>query len=94
MGGQRSIDRKTERTSPIVVIQGKADLEGYLVMRDLAIFDMAARLHHLPAKLAQRARGAADGVRDRILNTLLGRAYDLDDSVDVITHLFSRNKMR
>jgi hypothetical protein len=40
-------------------------------MRDLAVFDMAARLHHLePANLAQRARGAADGVLDRILNTL------------------------
>jgi hypothetical protein len=40
----------------IVVIQCKADLERHLVMRDLAVFDMAARLDHFePANLAQRA---------------------------------------
>jgi hypothetical protein len=37
-------------------------------MRNLAVFDMAAGLHHLkPANLAQRARGAADAVLNRVL---------------------------
>jgi hypothetical protein len=39
-------------------------------MRDLAFFDMAACLDDLePANLSS-VRGAADGVLDRILNTL------------------------
>ena len=39
----------------IVVIQCKADLERDLIVRDLAVFDMAARLHHLEP--ANRAGG-------------------------------------
>src|SRR5215467_10606451 len=74
----------------IVVIQCKADLEGDLVMRDLAVFDMAARLHHFkPANLAQRARGAADAVLNRVLNTFFRRPGDLNDAVYVIGHRLS-----
>ena len=37
-------------------------------MGHLAVFDMAARLHHLePADLPQGARRTADGVLDRVL---------------------------
>ena len=94
MGGRPSIENGTRRTELIVVIQSEADLEGYLIVRDLAVFDMTTRLHHLePANPAQCARSAPDGVMDRILNTLLGRACNLDDSVDVIGHpLFSHDK--
>ena len=54
-------------------------------MRHLAVFDVAARLHHLePAYLPERARGAADGVLDRVLDALLRGTGDLDDAVDVI----------
>jgi hypothetical protein len=97
MGGQRSIAHKWMHPAVLIVVtQCKADPERNLVMRDLAVFDMAARLHHLePADLAQRARGAADGVMDRTLNTLPRRACDLDDSVDVIGHpLFPHDKTR
>lgn len=38
-------------------------------MRHPAVFDMAARLNHLePADLPQRARGATNGVLDRVFD--------------------------
>src|ERR1700758_597339 len=56
-------------------------------MRHLAVFDMAARLHHLePPNLAQGARGAAYGVLNCILNALFRRARDLDDPVNMVRH--------
>jgi hypothetical protein len=56
-------------------------------MRHPAIFDMAARLNPLePADLPQRARGATNGVLDRISDAFLRRTGDLDDSVNVIGH--------
>jgi len=71
----------------IVVVERKSYFEGDLVVRHPAVFDMAARLHHLePADLAQRARGATDSVLDRILDALLGGTSDLDDPVNVIGH--------
>jgi hypothetical protein len=71
----------------IVVVKRKSYFEGDLVVRRPAVFDMAARLHHLePAELAQRARGATNGVLDRILDALLGGTSDLDDPVNVIGH--------
>ena len=65
-------------------------------MRDLAVFDMAARLHHLkPANLAQRARGAADAVLNRVLDAFLRGTGDLNDAVNVIGHRLSPcGKMR
>jgi hypothetical protein len=57
-------------------------------VRHLAVFDVAARLHHLePADLPERARGAADGVLDRVLDAYLRGTDDLDDAVDVIGDL-------
>jgi hypothetical protein len=54
-------------------------------MRDLAVFNMAARLHHLkPANLAQRARGAADAVLNCVLDAFLRGTGDLNDPVNVI----------
>jgi hypothetical protein len=42
-----------------------------LVMRNLAVFDMAARLHHFePANLPHRARRTPDGGLDRVLDAL------------------------
>ena len=39
---------------------------------NLAVFDVAARLHHLePTDLPERARGAADGVLDRVFDAVL-----------------------
>ncbi len=71
----------------IVVVKREPDLESDLVMRNLAVFDMAARLHHLePADLAERARCTTDGVLDRVLKAPLRRACDLDDPVNMIRH--------
>jgi hypothetical protein len=42
-----------------------------------------AALHDLP----ERARGAADGVLDRVLDAHLRGTGDLDDAVDVIGDL-------
>src|ERR1700730_11364894 len=70
-----------------VVVEREADFEGDLVVGHLAVFDMAARLHHLePADLPQGARRTADGVVDRVLDALLRRACDFDDPVNVIRH--------
>src|SRR4029077_4712105 len=70
-----------------VVVEREPDFEGDLVVGHLAVFDMAARLHHLePADLPQGARRTADGVLDRVLDALLRRACDFDDPVNVIRH--------
>jgi hypothetical protein len=70
----------------IVVVERESDFESDLVMRNLAVFDMAARLHHFePANLPQRARRTADGDLDRVLDALFRRARDLDDSVQIPT---------
>jgi hypothetical protein len=56
----------------IVVVECEADFECDLVMSHPAVFDVAARLHHLkPADLPQRAGSRADAVLDRFLNALL-----------------------
>src|SRR5580704_4484890 len=69
----------------IVVVERKPHLESDLVMRHRAVFDMAARLHYLePADLTERARSAADGVLDRVLDALLRGTGDLDNPVNVI----------
>jgi hypothetical protein len=55
-------------------------------MSNLAVFDMAARLHHFePTNLPQRARRTPDGGLDRVLDALFRRARDLDDS-DMVHH--------
>jgi hypothetical protein len=70
----------------IVVVESEADLQSDLVMRTLAVLDMAPRLDHLePANLAQRARCTADGVADRVLDALFRRACDLDYSEEPAT---------
>jgi hypothetical protein len=71
----------------IVVVERESDFESDLVMRHRAVFDMAARLHHLkPADLPQRARRAANGVLNRVLDALFRGACNLDDPVNVIWH--------
>ena len=71
----------------IVVVERKPDFESDLVMRNPAVFDMTTRLHHFePADLAQCARGAADGILDRVLKAFLRRTGDLDDPIDMIRH--------
>jgi hypothetical protein len=66
----------------IVVFEREPDLKVDLVMRHLAVFDVAARLHHLePADLPQGARRTADRVLDCILDAFLRRACDFDDPV-------------
>ena len=70
-----------------VIVEREPDFEGNLVVGHLAVFDMAARLHHLePADLPQGAGRTADGVLDRVLDALLRRARDLDDSVNMVRH--------
>jgi hypothetical protein len=59
-------------------------------VRYLTVFDMAACLHDLkPADLPQGACRTADGVLYRVLDALLGRACDFDDSVNVVRHRHS-----
>jgi hypothetical protein len=71
----------------IVVVERESDFESDLVMRNLAVFDMAARLHHFePANLPQRARRTPDGGLDRVLDALFRRARNLDDSVNMVRH--------
>jgi hypothetical protein len=71
------------------VVEREPDFEGDLIVRHLTVFDMAARLHHLkPADLPQSARRTADGVLDRVLDALLRRASDFDDSVNVVGHRY------
>jgi hypothetical protein len=79
--------KSAQRVPTSIVVEGKSNFESDLVMRHPAIFDMAARLNHLePADLPQRARGATDGVVDRIFDAFLRRTGDLDDPVNVIGH--------
>ena len=69
----------------IVVVECKTDFDSNLVMRHPAFFNMAACLQHLePADLPERARGAADGILDRVFDAVLRGTGDLDDPVDVI----------
>src|SRR5271166_531466 len=87
-----SIRRRPRPRVPasIVVVEREPDFESDLIMRNLAVFDMAARLHHFePANLPQRARRTADGVLNRVLDALLRGPCDLDDPVNMIRHRHS-----
>jgi hypothetical protein len=78
---------KRDFPASIVVVERESNFESDLVMRNLAVFDMAARLHHFePANLPQRARRTPDGGLDRILDALFRGARDLDDSVNMVRH--------
>ena len=56
----------------IVVVEGEPDFERDLIMRHPAVFDMAACLQHLePTDLPECARGAADGILDRVFDAVL-----------------------
>src|SRR5215212_5951808 len=65
----------------------EADLQGHLVMGDLAALDMAASLLDLePANVAHGRGGAGDGALDRILDAGRRAADDLDHLVDIVAH--------
>jgi hypothetical protein len=67
----------------IVVVERKSDFESDLVMRPPAVFNMAACFQHLePADPPKRARGAADGILDRVFDAVLRGTGDLDDPID------------
>jgi hypothetical protein len=69
----------------IVVVECKSDFESDLVMRHPAVFDMAACLQHLePADLPECARGASNGILNRVFDAVLRGTGNLDDPVDVI----------
>src|SRR5271170_5960741 len=54
----------------------------------LAILDVAAGLDHLePAQLAQGLRCPGNRPLDRVVDAFLGRADDLNDTIDVIFHV-------
>ena len=74
------------------VFDGEADFEDDLIVLHLAVFDMPAGLHHLaPAQVLQRFRGAGNGGLNRALDALLRRAAKLDNLLDVVVHVSSRN---
>jgi hypothetical protein len=78
---------KRDFPASIVDVEREPDFESDLVMRNLAVFDMAARFHHFePANLPQRAGRTPDGGLDRVLDALFRRARDLDDSVNMVRH--------
>src|ERR1700712_5699393 len=73
--------------SGLGVLEGEADLEGHLVVPDLAVLHVSADLGDLePPDLAHRLRGALDGPLDRVVHALLGRPDDLGLPVDVVRH--------
>jgi hypothetical protein len=74
-------------SASIAVVECESNLESDLVMRNLAAFYVAARLHHFePANLSQRARCTPDGGLDSFLDALFRRARDLDDPVNMVRH--------
>src|SRR5579872_504475 len=71
----------------VLGLDGEAYLQGDLVVRDLAVLDMAADVHHLePADVPQGLGSLCDGPVYRLGDALLRRTDQLDDLVNVILH--------
>src|SRR5688572_6960115 len=84
-GTCRDLTRATRR---LLRFQRKADLEGYLIVRNLAVLDVPSGFNdfkpiHVPNGLAGQFDGRADG----ILNAGLGRADDFKNLVNMIFHV-------
>src|SRR4029077_1288698 len=80
-------DKPLASLCPVAVGDRETDLEGDLIMRNLAVLDMAAGLDDLePAQVAQGLRRAGDGALDRVVDALVRRTDDLNDAVDMIVH--------
>src|SRR5262249_55836122 len=68
-------------------LQPEPDLQRHLVVRDLAVDDVAADVGDLePVEVPKGGVGAADGVLDGVLEAARRRARELGDLVDLVTH--------
>src|SRR5579883_656516 len=73
-----------------VALQPEAGFDRHLVLRHLAVLDIAAHLNDLePAEMAQRERGLGDGAVDRLAHAFVRRTDQFDDFIDVIRHVRS-----
>src|SRR5687768_13018179 len=80
-------ETKVNRMAATSLVEGEAEPQGDLIMRDLAGGDMAARFLDLePPDVVDRPGGAGDGGFDRILDAGRRAADDLDDLVDMVAH--------
>src|SRR6478752_5007691 len=67
--------------------QREADLEGDLIVPDLAVLDVAARFNDLkPIHVSNRLARKFDGRIDRILDAGWRGADDFKNLVDVVAH--------
>src|SRR5918997_415603 len=74
----------------LALVEREADLEGHLVVPDLAGRHVAPDLDHLePADVADGGRGPGDRVLDRIGDALFRGPDEVDELVDVVGHGFS-----
>jgi len=85
MARGRALELYGGDVSALIVVEGEPDFDSDLVMRHLAVLDVAARFQHLePADLPEGARGTADGILDRVFDAVLRGTGNLDDPVDMI----------
>ena len=66
-------------------LEAETQLQGHLVVRDLAVDHVAACFHHLePFDMSQRPRRGLDGIADGIVGAGGRRPDQLDVFVDVV----------
>src|SRR6202012_1012923 len=67
--------------------QREADLERYLIVTDLAVLNVAARLDHFkPIHIADGLVGLRDRRGNRVLDARLGRTYEFEHLVNMVFH--------
>ncbi|CAM2159557.1 hypothetical protein PT2222_50395 [Paraburkholderia tropica] len=70
-----------------LVVDAHAHLDRHLPVRNLVVFDQAARFHDLePVQMTQRFRRARDGAADGVVAGHLGRSGEFDLLVDMVAH--------
>src|SRR3982750_1578673 len=69
------------------VFHREADLDAHLIVLDLAVLDVAARLQDLePAQMPDSAVGTRNCRADGVFNAFVRRANQLKDFVDMLLH--------
>ncbi len=71
----------------ILLVQGEADFERHLPVRDLSFFEITARLGYFePAHVANSLLRARQRILYRLLKPFRGRTDQFDFFVNVISH--------
>src|SRR3989344_9572935 len=84
-----SFPRPSTLAPRILWVEAKADLDLDLPVGNLAVLEMAARLHHLePVEVMQVLAGARDGVAHGFVRTLGGRPDNFNHFISVLAHDF------